>query len=321
MKSAVRVTGLGVVRAPEGGSREGGDRERRVSAVLAALTQAGPPIRLVHPLEEAAVLAASEALASAGVPMPVGGEGIGVALGVEEGIDELKAEYYRGILKEGPLGASPIVFPFTTPNTVAARISILLDLRGESFTLCSGSLSGAQALGLALADLREARSRAILAGGVTAVGRVFLDALASTGRPDDGEVGVGACLLLLERSASSTEGGAGELLGYAEGFGREEVRDAVQACLEDAGIPADRVTRVLVASAGDARALLEPLRRLAPGASIGRASAPHLYAASFPLAVAEAIQAAEATAGPVLVVGTDCLSGASAALVRGRARR
>ena len=311
------MTGLGVVRAPRCGDREGADRAARLSAVLAALTQTGPPIRLVHPIEQVAVLAAHDALASAGVSMPVGGEDIGVVLGVEEGIDGLKAEYYRGILTDGPLGASPIVFPFTAPNTVAARISILLDLRGENFTLCGGSLSGAQAVGLALAAVREARSRAMLAGGATAVERAFLDALARAGRPDGGEVGSGACLLLLE-AASSTGGGAGELLGYAEGFGRGDVGDAVQACLEDAGVPADRVRRVLVASAGDARSLLEAIRRLAPGAAIGRSPAPHLYAASFPLAVAEAVRAAE---GPVLVVGTDCLSGASAALVRGGALR
>jgi hypothetical protein len=321
MKAPVRVAGVGVVCVSGGGAGECERLAGRLPAVLATLAGSGPPVRLVHPIEEVAVLAAHDALAAAGVTMPVGGEDIGIALGVEEGIDGLKAEYYRGILKDGPLGASPIVFPFTTPNTVAARISILLDLRGENLTLCGGSLSGAQAIGLALAAVRETRSRAMLAGGATSVGQEFLDALTRTGRPDGGQVESGACLFLLEPLTSSTGGGAGELLGYAEGFGREDVRDAVQACLEDAGIPADRVKTVLVASAGDARALLATLHRIAAGATIVRSSGAHLFAASFPLAVAEAVQAAGAIPVPVLVVGVDCLTGASAALVRGRAPR
>ena len=319
MNAPVRVAGVGIACAPGGRPGEPGGHASRLAATLATLTRTGPPIRLAHPIEEVAVLAVHEALASARVSVPVGGEDIGIALGVEEGIDGLKAEYYRGILKDGPLGASPMVFPFTTPNTIAARISILFDLRGESFTLCGGSLSGAQAVGLALNAIREARSPAMLTGGVTSVEQEFLDALARTGRLDDGQVGSGACLFLLEPSTSSRGGGTGELLGYAEGFGQEDIRDAVQACLEDAGIPAEQVKGVRVASAGDARKLLEALRRIAAGASIARSPAPPLYAASFPLAVAEAVQAADAIPGPVLVVGMDCLAGASAALVRGRA--
>jgi len=322
VKAAVRVAGIGVVHAPGGRVGESADTSRRLAAILATLARTGSAVRLIHPIEEVAVLAAHEALTSGGLSVPAGGEEVGIALGVEEGIDGLKAEYYRGILKDGPLGASPMLFPLTTANTVAARISILFDLRGESFTLCGGSLSGAQAIGLATVAVREGRSRAVLTGGVTTVARDLLDALARTGRPDEGEVGSGACLFLLEPSPSSGgDGGTGELLGYAEGFGQQAVRDAVQACLEDAGFRAEQVTSTRVASADDPRALLEALRRIAAGATVVRSSGGHRFAASFPLAMAEAFQAADVTPGPVLVVGTDCLSGASAALVRGRAPR
>jgi 3-oxoacyl-(acyl-carrier-protein) synthase len=279
-------------------------------------------MRLVHAIEAVAVLAAHEALASAGVSMPAGGEDIGLALGVEEGIDGIKADYYRGILKDGPLGASPIIFPLTTPNTVAARISILFDLRGESFTLCAGSVSGAQAIGMALESVREGRLPAMLAGGATSVEREFLDALARAGRPVAGQVGSGACLLLLEPQASTRGGGgAGELLGYAEGFGEDDVRDAVQACLEEAGLSPEGIGAVRVASADDARALLEALRRESVRAPVARSPSCHLQSASFPLAAAEILRASDGIAGPVLVVGTDCLAGSAAALVRGRALR
>jgi hypothetical protein len=294
---------------------------------LAALSQNGPQIRLLHAIEEVAFLATHEALSRAGVPMPVGGDGIGIALGVEEGIDGIKARYYQGVLREGPLGASPMAFPLTTPNTIAARISILLDLRGENFTVCGGSLSGAQAVGLALEALRHGRSTAMLAGGATSVEQEFLDALSRTGRPERGQLGCGACLLLLQPQLSSEEAGphdaelprdgAGHVLGYAEGFGKDDIRDAIQGCLEDARLLPEQIGSVRVGSASDHRALVETLRQVGVKASTVRSPSSDMHSASFPMAIAEATgQAAHGTRRPVLVVGTDCLTGAAAAIVR-----
>ncbi len=320
MKPAVRLTGAGIACSPRDGT-EGGDRlGDRLSAALRALPQGGSPVRLVHPIEEMAFLAAFEALSLAGVAARVGGEDIGVALGVEEGIDGIKARYYEGVLKDGPLGASPLAFPLTAPNTVASRISILLDLRGENVTVCGGSLSGAQAIGLAAEALRAGRSGAVLVGGATSVDQEFLDALYRLGLPDGGPPRGGACLLLLD-SRTSTAGadGMAELLGYGEGFGRDEIRDAIQACLEDAGLFAGQIELVRMASVSDSRDLARVLRRVGARAPLVRSRASDLYAASFPLAVAEA--AGDRAPGPVLVVGTDCLAGASAAIVRGRRQR
>jgi 3-oxoacyl-(acyl-carrier-protein) synthase len=251
--------------------------------------------------------------------MPLGRDDIGVALGVEEGIDGIKARYYRELLTEGPLGASPIAFPFTAPNTIAARLSILLDLRGENFTVCGGSLSGAQAIGLALESLREGRCAAVLTGGATSVEQEHLDALRHLGQPSGGQTECGACLLLLERRTSADEsGGAGQMLGYAEGFGKEDIRHAIQACLEDAGLFPEQIGSVRISSASDLRSLVETLRKVVARAPVIRSPSSRLHSASFPMAVAEAVgQGADGMQGPVLVVGTDCLVGASASIVRG----
>jgi hypothetical protein len=319
MHPPVRLSGIGSAWSPAVGVKAAGEPGRRLAAALSALPQGGAPARLFHPIEELAFLAAYEALAFSGVALPVGGDGIGIALGVDEGIDGIKARYFQGVLKDGPLGASPMAFPFTTVNTIAARISILLDLRGESLTVSGGSLSGAQAIGLAVETLREGRSGAVLAGGTTSVEEEFLDALRCMGRPDGGPVRHGACLILFEPpTVAGGANGTAELIGYAEGFGRDDIRDAVESCLEDAGLSPDRVGAVRAASVGDARLLAEVLRRLRVSAPIHRSSASELYSAAFPLAVSEAVEEmADGTPGPVLVVGTDCVAGASAALVRG----
>ena len=261
MRPPVRLSGIGIVCSPAIGAKEAGEPGRRLAAALSALPQGGAPARLFHPIEEMAFLAAYEALAMSGAAPPVGGDRIGIVLGVDEGIDGIKARYFQGVLKDGPLGASPMAFPFTTPNTIAARVSILLDLRGESVTVSGGSLSGAQAMGLAVEAIREGRSGAVLAGGTTSVEEEFLDALRRVGRPDGGAVRHGACLVLLEPRVPAGEAdGKAELIGYAEGFGGDEIRDAVESCLEDAGLSPDRVGAVRVASVGDSRLLMEVLQ-------------------------------------------------------------
>jgi len=320
MSPPIRVSGIGIVRTDGAGAEETAGVASRLSAVLAALSRHGAQGRLVHPLEEAALLAAHDALRLAGVRTPLGGEDIGVALGLEEGIDGIKAQYYRDILKDGPLGASPIVFPLTTPNTIAARISIALDLRGENVTVCGGTLSGAHALGLAVEALRAGRTPAMLAGGASSVEREFLDALSLAGGPEDGSPGCGACLFVLRSPASAgADGGAGRLLGYAQAVGRNDLREAVQACLQDAELSPAQVRSVRVASACRPRSLVESLREAGVVAPVLRSPSAGLHSASFPLAVAESLgRAADGPRGPALVVGTDCLVGAAAAVVQGR---
>jgi hypothetical protein len=315
MPAAVRIAGLGVVRAGDDTPADAEDRDRRLHAALAALSAAGPPIRLLHPMEEMALLAAHEALSRSVISVPYRGDDLGVILGVEEGIDGIKARYYQGVLKDGPLGASPLTFPLTTPNTIAARLSILFDLRGETFTLGGGSISGAQAVGLAVQALREERLAMALAGGVTCVEQEFLEAETRAHASASGPPRGGACLLLLASRRSAMRDGRGTLLGYGEGFGGTDIQDAIQACLEDAGIPPTAVGATRVAAVRDRASAIRAVRETGVAGGVTRSPSEGLYSASFPLAVAEAV--AQPANVPVLVVGSDCLAGAVAAVVRG----
>jgi len=318
MSAPVRMAGVGCVRAPDTTPADAEDRAGRLRAALTALSAEGTPIRLLHGIEEMAVLAAYEALNGSGIPVPYRGDDLGVVLGVEEGIDGIKARYYQGILADGPLGASPLTFPLTTPNTIAARISILFDLRGETFTVGGGNIAGAQALGLAVQALRDGCSTMVLAGGVTCVEQEFLEAASLVGRCESGQPGGGACLFLLEHQGSASLARGGQLLGYGEGFGADDVQDAVRACLADAGISPRAVGAVRTAAVYDRRSVVQAVRGAGIGVDIARSPFAGLCSASFPLAVAEAAgQPAKGTRMPVLVVGRDCLSGAAAAMVQG----
>jgi hypothetical protein len=319
MSHPVRLVSIGIARTDGDGAGENGGLAGRLSGALSVVSREGAQVRLAHRIEEATLIAAYDALRLAGVRTPLGTEEIGVALGVEEGIDGIKAQYYREVATEGPLGASPIVFPLTTPNTLAARISIALDLRGESVTLCGGTLSGAHALGRAMEALREGRSSAMLTGGATSVEREFLDALSLIGGIEGGVPGCAACLFLLRAQGSADAGSiAGQILGYSEAVGAHEVRDAVEACLQDAALAPSQVRSVCVASALDPRVLVEAIWGVGVEAPMLRSPSAWWHSASFPLAVAEAIgQATDGPREPTLVVGSDCLVGAAAAVVRG----
>jgi hypothetical protein len=75
---------------------------------------------------------------------------------------------------------------------------------------------------------------------------------------------------------------------------------------------------VRVASVHDPRSLVESLRGVGVVAPVLRSPSAGLHSASFPLAVTEALgQAADGPRGPALVVGSDCLVGAAAAVVHG----
>lgn len=92
-------------------------------------------MRFVHDLEKLVVTAVGLVLYDAGMPFLVGNEDIGLYVGIDNAVEDIKSEYFNNILSEGILGASPLLFPFTSPNALTAQATIAFDIRGESITL------------------------------------------------------------------------------------------------------------------------------------------------------------------------------------------
>ncbi len=123
-------------------------------------------VRFVHDLEIITVVAIGTALHDAGIGLPVGDSSIGVYVGIDDSIEDIKDDYLGNILQEGILGASPLLFPFTSPNAIAAQASIVFDMRGESITLV-GSDSRRDALEYACQCISGGYARMAIAGGIT----------------------------------------------------------------------------------------------------------------------------------------------------------
>ncbi len=92
-------------------------------------------MRHTHALERFAIAAIGSALVDAGVVFPVGDSSIGMYIGIDDAIEDIKDEYFNGILIDGIPGASPRLFPYTSPNALTAQVSIAFDLRGESIMI------------------------------------------------------------------------------------------------------------------------------------------------------------------------------------------
>jgi len=319
MRNSVPILGVGLVKIRSGNAMEERRFGERFASAGETFARAGKRIRLFHRIEEVAFLAAWDAAQESGLSVPSGDDRAGIVLGLDEGIDGIRARHSIALRDDGPKGVSPLLFPLTAHNAVTAQLSIALDLRGESFTFCGGSVSGAAALWAARWMLHDGRASIVLAGGATSVEKEFLEGLVVAGKPDPGGERDGACFLALGASRSVAAPGEGvcpALVGYGEGFGERDVRDAVDACLEDAGVPLHAIFSVWEATSGAASVVEErgkegrwPVVRPSPYAD--------MHAASFPLAVAAALRKTS-SARPcyALIVGRDCLAGAAAVLVQ-----
>ncbi len=89
-----------------------------------------------------------------------------LAVGVDGVVEGWQETFFKRVLVDGPLGASPLEFPFTSPNALAARLSIRFEIKGESLTVTSGSLSFLKALVHAAELVRGGIAEEVLVGGV-----------------------------------------------------------------------------------------------------------------------------------------------------------
>jgi len=211
-----------------------------------------------------------------------GGDRLGLVVGSEYGDFRSGAEFFGGFLRRGPAGLSPMVFPSTVMNSMAAVAAIALGAKGPSVTLNQATVAGDLAVARAAALIADGRADAVLAGGVDEIfSDVYLNlarlgALSPMGggapegcRPyasdHNGPVlGEGATFLVLEDREAARARGAGiyaEVLGAAWGAipaaphttpaGRRDTRAIARGALSQAGIEAGSLARCYGSGNGD----------------------------------------------------------------------
>ncbi len=187
-----------------------------------------PPLkyRRMSRVSRLAVAASIEAIKDGGLKVsPETGPSIGVVLGTGYGSTAQTDEFFVGMLKEGPEGANPSLFPDTVPNAPASQVSIYHGLQGPNTTFSHNEVSGEQAMAYAFRLLQEDRAQTVLAGGVDELSFVLFHSFAVLHalslkeeheegmRPFDWKrngrvLGEGAGILVLEKESRAKERGA-----------------------------------------------------------------------------------------------------------------
>ena len=173
------------------------------------------------------------------------GERTAIVLGTAYGCHATNEDYYRGLLREGPAGASPRLFAYTLPSSPVGEISIHYGVRGPTLVLANGLTSGVDALAEGVALVAEGRAdRALVCAAEVAT--PLLAQLVG------GELVDAAAAIVVERAADASARGAsprGRLLAAASTFeagARDSaVRNAIARALASADVSAGAIRRTL----------------------------------------------------------------------------
>ena len=141
-----------------------------------------PPLkyRRMSRVSRLAVAASIEALKDAGFPISSqAASAMGVVIGTGYGSTAQTDEFFVGMLKEGPEGANPSLFPDTVPNAPASQVSIYHGIKGPNTTFSHNEVSGEQALAYAYQLLQEDRADAVLVGSVDELSSVLFHSFAA----------------------------------------------------------------------------------------------------------------------------------------------
>jgi len=90
---------------------------------------------------------------------------IGISIGTGLGSSDTVDQFFRSLLKEGPLGAAPLLFQTAVPNAITSHCAIEYGIKGVNITFSHKESSTEMAMTFAYHLLREGRADVIFAGG------------------------------------------------------------------------------------------------------------------------------------------------------------
>ena len=240
-----------------------------------------PPLkyRRMSRVSRLAVAASIEAIKDAALEVsPQSALSMGVIIGTGYGSTSQTDDFFMGLLKEGPEGANPSLFPDTVPNAPASQVSIYHGLKGPNTTFSHNEVSGEQALAYAYRLLQESRAGVLLVGSVDEISAVLFHsyaavrALSPKGAHEEGMrpfdrrrngrvLGEGAGILVLEEKTQARERGAkiygslaacaftgGPVGSHQYETGAEQMTRAMKSVLSAAGVSDTQVDYISAAA-------------------------------------------------------------------------
>jgi 3-oxoacyl-[acyl-carrier-protein] synthase II len=90
---------------------------------------------------------------------------IGISIGTGLGSSDTVDQFFRSLLKEGPVGAAPLLFQTAVPNAITSHCAIEYGIKGVNITFSHKESSTEMAMTLAYHLLKEGRADIVFAGG------------------------------------------------------------------------------------------------------------------------------------------------------------
>lgn len=104
---------------------------------------------------------------------------VAVAVGTGLSSTDSSDRFYEGLLREGPEGTNPILFPETVQNIAASHISIHFGLKGPNITFSHSDISSELALFYGAELLRDGHSDIVIISGADELSRAAITGYAS----------------------------------------------------------------------------------------------------------------------------------------------
>lgn len=204
-------------------------------------------------------------------------ERIAVVMGTSYGSSSHVEDFYVSLLREGPRGAQPFLFPETVPNAPASHIAMFHGITGPNCTFCQNEISSENAILYAQNLLSQDMADVALVGGadeLSAMQYSCYDALGvlnkikvKHGEPPKPKfggglvLGEGAGILIMERRdfalgrnarvygvlESGVLTGGLTALGHYEAEGQQMAR-AISMAMKQAGIEPDDIDQIHVSA-------------------------------------------------------------------------
>jgi len=90
---------------------------------------------------------------------------IGISIGTGLGSSDTVDQFFRSLLKEGPLGAAPMLFQTAVPNAITSHCAIEYGIKGVNITFSHKESSTEMAVTFAYHLLNEGRADVVFTGG------------------------------------------------------------------------------------------------------------------------------------------------------------
>ncbi|OGP76954.1 MAG: hypothetical protein A2V86_03180, partial [Deltaproteobacteria bacterium RBG_16_49_23] len=90
---------------------------------------------------------------------------MGISIGTGLGSSDTVDQFFRSLLKEGPVGAQPLLFQTAVPNAITSHCAIEYGIKGVNITFSHKETSTEMAMAYAYHLLKEGRADVLLAGG------------------------------------------------------------------------------------------------------------------------------------------------------------